>query len=198
MINTLIFDFGKVLVDYDFDSYFAKYIPDEERRRTFASLLNTREFTERLDMELTPVEDIFGDMMRRHPEFEAETRIFMQHYPEVVTGEMPGMRDLLTRLKQEGYRLYGLSNWCSYVHTTMQQYPIFGLLDGAVISSEVHCIKPDARIYRLLLEKYGLKAKECVFADDRQDNIDGGMRVGIRGITFVNAEQYERALRQLL
>ena len=113
-----------------------------------------------------------------------------------MTGEIEGMRALLTSLKAEGYSLYGLTNWCSKVHHTMRQFEIFKLLDGRVISSEEHMVKPNADIYITLLQRYSLKPEECLFTDDRAENIAAAEALGIQGIVFHNAEQFERELRE--
>ena len=198
MIKNLIFDFGKVLVDYDFLDFFAKIIPDKERCSAFGALLNTVHFANIIDREERPFEETMEDFIGHHKEFEKEIRVFMEHYPEIVKCEMPGMRDLLTKLKAEGFKLYGLTNWCSKVYLTMQQFEIFRLLDGQVISSEEHVIKPEPEIYKILFERFGLKPEESVFTDDRAENIAGGRAMGMKGIVFENAEQYERELRTII
>lgn len=71
-------------------------------------------------------------------------------------------------------------------------------VDGAIFSYEHKLMKPDERIYKLLLEKYNLKSDECVFIDDRVENIDSGKRLGIHGIVFENYEQASKELEQLL
>ena len=198
MIKNLIFDFGKVLVDYDFLDFFAKIIPDKERCSAFGALLNTVHFANIIDREERPFEETMEDFIGHHKEFEKEIRVFMEHYPEIVKCEMPGMRDLLTKLKAEGFKLYGLTNWCSKVYLTMQQFEIFRLLDGQIISSEEHVIKPEPEIYKILFERFGLKPEESVFTDDRAENIAGGRAMGMKGIVFENAEQYERELRTII
>lgn len=198
MIKNLIFDFGKVLVDYDFEAFFRKYIPDEERCRAFTPILNNVEVQQMLDREERPFEVIMEELLERNKEFEPELRMFCGHYPEIVTGEVEGMRELLLRLKSEGYKLYGLSNWCSKVHVTMAQYEIFRLLDGYVVSSEEKVIKPESEIYHRLFAKFNLKPEECIFADDKEENIVGSRRVGMEGIVFVGAKDYERQLRAML
>ena len=198
MIKNLIFDFGKVLVDYDFEAFFMKHIPDPARCRAFAPILYNERIQQLLDREERPFAQLMEEIISQHLEFEQEIRIFVDQYPNIVTGEVPGMRELLIRLKEEGYRLYGLTNWCSKVHLTMQQFPIFQLLDGQIISSEEHVIKPEAAIYRRLFERFDLKPEECVFADDKAENIEGGRAMGMEGIVFVNAQQYERELRALI
>ena len=198
MIKNLIFDFGKVLVDYDFKAFFRKYIPNTERCQAFTPVLYNEELQQMLDREERPFDVIMEDWIENHKEFEHEIRYFNEHYPEIVTNEVEGMYELLTQLKAEGYKLYGLTNWCSKVYLTMAQFPIFKLLDGQIISSEEKVIKPEPEIYQRLFDKFNLKPEECIFTDDRVENIEGGSRLGMDGIVFKDAKQYERELREYL
>lgn len=198
MIKNLIFDFGKVLVDYDFEAFFRKYIPDTERCQAFTPVLYNEELQQLLDREEQPFEVIMEEWIEKNMEFEQEIRYFNEHYPEIVTNEVEGMYELLTKLKAEGYKLYGLTNWCSKVYLTMAQFPIFKLLDGQIISSEEKVIKPEPEIYQRLFAKFNLKPEECIFADDRAENIEGGKRLGMDGIVFTDSKQYERELRTLI
>lgn len=198
MTRNLVFDFGKVLVEYDFVDFFRQLIPDAKRCMQLASILTDEETLRRFDREEKPIEELVKDLIGENPGFEDEIRLFAERYPDIITGEMPGMKELLVRLKGEGFSLYGLSNWCSKVYVTMGQYDIFQLMDGYVISSEEHLVKPEAGIYHRLYEKFGLKPEECIFADDKQENIEGARRTGMRGIVFENAAQYERELRRML
>ncbi|MDD7226458.1 MAG: HAD family phosphatase, partial [Prevotella sp.] len=143
MIKNLIFDFGKVLVDYDFFSFFRKYVPDQERCKALTPVIYNEELQHLLDREEQPFDVIMEEWISQNSEFEKEIRLFIEHYPELVTKEIDGMNDLLRRLKAEGFKLYGLTNWCSKVHTTIRQFEIFKLLDGYVISSEEKVIKPE-------------------------------------------------------
>ena len=198
MIKNLIFDFGKVLVDYDFEAFFRKYVPDTKRCQAFIPVLYNEELQQLLDREEQPFEVIMEEWIEKNKEFEAEIRNFNDRYSEIVTNEVEGMYDLLTQLKSEGYKLYGLTNWCSKVYLTMAQFPIFKLLDGQVISSEEHVIKPEPEIYQRLFTRFNLKPEECIFTDDRAENIEGGRRLGMDGIVFKDAKQYERELKELL
>ena len=195
MIKNLIFDFGKVLVDYDFFSFFRKYVPDQERCKALTPVIYNKELQHLLDREEQPFDVIMEEWISQNSEFEKEIRLFIEHYPELVTKEIDGMNDLLRRLKAEGFKLYGLTNWCSKVHTTIRQFEIFKLLDGYVISSEEKVIKPEPDIYHRLFDRYGLNPSECIFTDDREENILGGRNVGMEGIVFVDARQYESELR---
>lgn len=198
MIRNLILDFGKVLVDYDFDLFFRRYIPDDDRREKFTPILYNEELPPIVDRGEKSFDEIVEDLIVSNPEFEPELHIFNDRYPELVTGEIPGMRDLLAKLKGEGFKLYGLSNWCSKVYATIDQFEIFKLLDGYIVSSEVHKIKPEPGIYQCLFERFNLKPEECIFADDRVENIEAGRRLGMEGIVFNNTKQFEQELRKLL
>lgn len=198
MIKNIILDFGKVLVDYDFKQFIDKIIPNESDRHKFSCLVLSPYWNNIFDKEDKPFGTYIQELKAQFPSFEPYIDAFDKRYQEIMTGEVPGMREVLTDLKQRGYKLYGLTNWCSKVYEVMNTYPIFKLLDGQVISCEEHIIKPDAAIYHRLLEKLNLKADECVFTDDREVNIIGATACGIKGIVFHNAEQFKQELNTLL
>ena len=68
---------------------------------------------------------------------------------------------------------------------------------GAIFSYQVKCIKPEAEIYQLLLDRYHLVPQECVFIDDRPENIEAAEKLGITGIQFQNQEQAKSRLLEL-
>jgi HAD superfamily hydrolase (TIGR01509 family) len=173
-------------------------IPDADRCKAFTPLLFNEEIQQLLDREAKPFNEIMEEVIKQHPSFESEIRMFNEHYTEIVTEEIKGMRDLLTQLKLEGYKLYGLTNWCSKVYQTIEQFEIFKLLDGYVISSEEKFIKPEPEIYQRLFAKFNLCPEECIFTDDKEENIIGSERLGMKGIVFKNAKQYEEELRQMI
>lgn len=198
MIKNLIFDFGKVLVDYGYFPLLDEIFASREMAESFFHCFISEKWNERLDLEDDSFEKIIFDMQQAMPQYEHEIKQFGERYPQFVIGEMKGMRPLLVKLKSEGYKLYGLTNWCSKVHATMQQYPIFQLLDGIVISSEVHHVKPSSDIFECLCNKYNLDAKECVFTDDLSENVEVAGRFGMHKILFENANEYEKELRIII
>lgn len=194
-VKNIVFDFGKVLVDYDFMPVLRQIIPDADRLAEFGRLFANSDFINLCEIEEEPFYDIIQKMRVKHPQFRNELEEYYHRFPEFVTGEVPGMKDLLLRLKAEGYKLYGLTNWCSCIHVTLTQYDIFNLLDGMVISSEEHLIKPDRAIYQRLFKRFDLVPSECVFTDDKPQNIDGAIKAGMHGILFRDAQQFEQELR---
>ena len=65
-----------------------------------------------------------------------------------------------------------------------------------VVSGEERLLKPDARIYRVLLSRYGLKPEESIFLDDNAANVEGARAVGMASERFVSAGQAEQLLRE--
>ncbi len=198
MIKNLIFDFGKVLVDYDYFTILDEIFASHEQAEDFLHHLMAEKWNDRLDCEASPFTQIIHEIQQAMPQYVCEIQQFGNRYTEFVIGEMKGMRALLVKLKSEGYKLYGLTNWCSRVHTTMKQYPIFQLLDGKIISSEEHVVKPSPVIYERLCRKFGLNPDECVFTDDTLVNVEGARDFGMHAIHFENAHQYERELNKII
>ena len=201
-ITTLLLDFGRVLVDYDFDRFFAvlraDYRVSEAAFAEFMQVVLAEETYSSLDRELIPFARQVDMLKQQHPACAELFDAFDKRFQEVVTGEVPGMRQLLDELRRSGYRLYGLSNWSSKVYATMRNYSeIVSLLHGRVLSCEEHLLKPEPEIYRRALHRWGLNADECVFVDDTQANIDGCQAVGIKGIRFAGCTALRRQLHLL-
>lgn len=90
--------------------------------------------------------------------------------------------------KQNGHKVYILSNWdAESIKVARNKYPeLFNLFDGAIVSGEVHLMKPNPEIYQLLLDTYNLKAEDTIFIDDQLENIIGAQSKGIAGIHCTN------------
>ncbi len=92
--------------------------------------------------------------------------------------------DLIADLKAAGYRLYVLSNMSREFIDFLRQQPVYRYFDGEVISCEELTVKPEPRIYELLLERYALDPSESLFIDDRPENIAAAREKGIHGCLF--------------
>lgn len=191
MIKNLIFDFGKVLVNHDLQAVLERYFKeDKESEKRCYSILSSPDFTEACDRGLLSFDELIREAQSRHPRFSDALRFFRENYMDEVTGEIEGMRDVLSKFKAKGFKLYGLSNWCSDVYEVMRRYEIFKLLDGQIISCEEHLVKPEKEIYLRLCERYGLKLTECLFTDDRPENVEGAKAAGMNAVLFTTPENY--------
>ena len=198
MIRNIIFDFGAVLLDWDPRHLYVPYFGDAAKAEWFLTEIcpyswNTEADAGRLTAEMTE------ERVALFPEWEKEIRMYYGRWIEMMGGQVPGMEALVRDLKKRGYGLYGLTNWSRETFPLVRdRYPVLGLLDGMVVSGEEMTAKPGPGLYRILLERFGLRAEECLFIDDNPVNIAGGEAVGIRGLVFRDAEQVRSDLKKNL
>ena len=191
MIKNIIFDFGNVLVNHDLRPILERYFGnDSKAMEIFSAILSDREFVDTCDRGIIPFDRMVDNMIQQYHEFQNAFLFFKDNYLDEITGEVKGMRQLLIRLKSEGYKLYGLTNWSDTIYKGMDKFDIFRLLDGWVISCEEHSIKPEKDIYLRLCEKYGLNPSECIFTDDRAINVEGAKAVGMYAVTFTDCQKF--------
>ena len=196
-MQNIIFDFGRVLVEFDphrlYDPVFGG---DWEKAEWFHHNITTPDFYDRIDRG-DDLAQCVKDLQALHPEYAKEIALYDTNYHDMVGDPIHGMTELLTELKTRGYHLYGLTNWSYKVYAVMERLPIFRLLEGTVISSEEHLIKPDPRIYQCLIDRYELQPSESIFVDDKQKNVDAAKACGMGGLLFTSADQLRSDLQQL-
>ena len=195
MIKNIVFDFGGVLVKYDFLAFFARCLGSEEQARQFLAQVFTEENNARLDKADKPFDQYIAEWKREWPQYAETFDLFDTHYTDIFTSEVPGIVDLMEQLKAKGYRLLGLSNWSTKVFDVMRKFPKpFALLDDSLISYQVHLLKPSEAIYAAFCQKFGVKPDECLFIDDKTENIEGARRAGWHGVVFSTTEQLRQSL----
>lgn len=197
MIKNVIFDFGCVLVYWSQHNLYDTHFGSKEKTDWFVDNICTWEWNNQTDLGKSFAESV-AEKVAEYPEWETEIRMYWERWEDMLNGEVPGMKEWICELKNAGYKVYGLSNWSHETFPMVKdKYEAFSMMDGIVMSGEELIAKPDLRIYKILLERYGLKAEECVFIDDRKENIVAGEQVGIRGIIFEDCEQVKQAFHEL-
>lgn len=209
MIKNIIFDYGGVLLDWNrhflYDSYFERADVQETFRKNtgiedftpqqmcdwFLDNICTLEWNSLMDAG-KPFAENCADLIKIYPQWRDAIAIYDTEWPQMVGGDIPGMYEQVKKLKEQGYRLYGLSNWNNVKFNTYcrNAFPVFALLEGMVISGEEGVNKPEARIYTTLLDRFGIDPKESVFIDDSQKNLDGAAVFGISGYLFTTTEDF--------
>ncbi len=198
MIRHLIYDFGAVLVDWDPRWLYVPYFGDEARADWFLTEICPYEWNAQVDAGRSPKE-VTEERVALFPEWEKEIRLYFDRWIDMMGDGIPGMEALVRDYKARGYGAWGLTNWSWETFPLIRdRYPVFGLLDGFVVSGKEKTVKPGPRIYRILLERYGLRAEECIFIDDNPKNTAGAEAVGIRGLVFQDAAQLRRDLDRIL
>lgn len=197
MIRNVIFDIGNVLTDFRWKEFLQDKGFSEEMidRIAEASVLNP--VWNELDRGEWSDEQIMEAFIAADPEIEEELRLAFGNVKGMVTPRdyaIPWVK----RLKQSGYGVYYLSNFSRKAEEDCKDALTFiPFTDGGILSYRDKLIKPDPRIYELLLDRFGLKAEECVFIDDTMRNIEACEACGIKGICFQSYEQVRDDLRKL-
>ena len=120
--------------------------------------------------------DIYPDVVREHGKEVAQVfRYYIEHYGDALPRMLPGMEQLLGDLNAAGYRVWGLTNWSHETfHIAFEKYPqLERLLRGTVVSGVEKMHKPNADIYRLAEQRFGLTPAGTVFFDDTARNVAG-------------------------
>lgn len=185
MIKNVIFDYGNVLVDWNPAYLFLPvFSGDEEKCRFFTDNICNREWFTRMDRG-EDMDTCVAELQALHPEYADAVAMFRDRWFDMCHGDIPGMLEIIQDLKQKGYGVFGLTNWPAATFAeARRRFRTIGSIDNYVVSSSVHLAKPEPAIYQLLLSKYNLKAQECVFIDDRADNVNAAMALGMSGIVY--------------
>lgn len=197
MINTVIFDLGKVLVEFDAVKGMKKLGFSKDAIEAFNDRIFPK-FWESCDERPISDSDIRKLFKDRLSGYEREVDILWDNLTE-VTSVYEYSCKWIKELKERGYKVYILSNYGQRAfEINSQVYTFLKDVDGKVISYEVEMTKPDAGIYNFLAEKYGINPQEAVFIDDRRINVEGAIACGFKGILFENYEQARAELEKIL
>ena len=187
-MQNYIFDFGMVLFNYDTKYMTGLYTENEEDRDFLERVVFDRFYWDRLDRGEIGDSEVIEAIRQRIPERLAETaeKIY-NNWIENLT-PIPGMEDILVRIKNKGGRLYLLSNISIGFAENYRNVPsvcrVLSLFDGLVFSGPIHMAKPDPAIFRFLLEKYRLSTEETLFIDDNPKNIETAKELGLHTFLF--------------
>ena len=197
MVKNIIFDIGNVLADFCWRDFFAGFGYGEDTLEKLADATVRSSVWDEVDRGVWSDEELVEGFVRKDPSLETELRrIFENVHGMVVKRDyaIPWIKNL----KEAGYRCYYLSNFSHKAHTECADALDFlEYMDGGILSYRDKVIKPDTAIYELLLDRYGLKAEECVFLDDTEKNLVTAGEMGIHTILFQNREQAVKELAAL-
>ncbi len=196
-INTIIFDLGAVLIDWNPKYVFTKVFNEEEKMNWFFENICTSEWNEKQDAGRS-LKEATAELIAIYPEYEHQVRAYYDRWEEMLGGAIDETVEILRLLKESGqYKLYALTNWSAETFpVAIQRYDFLQWFDGIVMSGEERTRKPFADIYHTLLSRFKVNPDEAIFIDDSMRNIKGAEAVGIRGIHFLSPQQLHQALKE--
>lgn len=198
MIKNIVFDFGGVLLDWNPRYLYRQYFKTEEEMENLFAKVGLYDWNATLDAG-KPFAEGVKELQDRFPEYAKEIQLFDDEWRRTVKGCFPESVALLKKLKAGGLGIYGLSNWSwEKAEGLIKEYDFFKLFDGMVISGIEKVSKPDPKIYQILLNRYHLKAEECVFIDDNAANIQAADALGFYAIVFDDIHNVTDKLKSLI
>lgn len=190
MIRNIVFDMGKVLLDYDPLAVCRKFTDKKEDVERIGRELFFAEEWILLDRGVITEAEALKRVQSRLPEERLKklAEDSLAHWHEYNLRPMKGMEELIRSLKEKGYGIYLCSNASLRLRVYEQEIPGSRYFDGTIVSAEERLLKPDPAIYRRLFEKYHLSPGECFFIDDRPENIEGARSCGMDGYCFSDGD----------
>lgn len=196
-IKNIVFDFGGVLLDWNPRYMYRTFFGDEKEMEYFLTHVCTEQWNAEQDKGRSFDEGI-KLLQFQHPQYREAIQLFVDRWEEMLRCEIPESVEILRSVKNQGLRVFGLTNWSAeMIPLVYRKYDFFKLFDGIVVSGEEKLIKPDKRIYEVLLDRYMLNAEESIFIDDNPDNIQAAGELGFRTILFDNAANLRKLLSTL-
>lgn len=198
-MKTIVFDLGGVLIDWNPEYvYLKEFRGDREKMNWFFEEICTSEWNENQDAGY-PLSKATEERVAMFPVHERLIRMYYGEWEQMLGYELTGTVEILKKLHQSpDYSIYALTNWSGETFpVALQKFPFLSWFEGIVVSGDEKLKKPDPAIYKLLLERYQLKAADCVFIDDRADNVEAAVALGFEGIHFSNHKQLQKELLKL-
>lgn len=197
MIKNIIFDIGNVLTDFRWRDFLRDKGFDDAMIGRIAKASVENPLWKEFDRGELAGEELMQAFINADPEIEDELHKAYDNIHGMVT-----IRDYaipwVQELKAKGYKVWYLSNFSEKTEIECADSIAFiPYMDGGILSWKDKLIKPDPKIYQLMLERFKLTADECVFIDDLPENVQGAVNEGIHGIVFESREQVAEELKKL-
>jgi 2-haloacid dehalogenase len=197
-INTIIFDLGGVLIDWDPRYVYRDVFDSEEKVEWFLKHITPLDWNERQDAGYL-IADAVEEKVAEHPDWEKEIRVYYDRWKEMLKGPIAETVEIFRQLQETGkYKFYALTNWSAELFpVALERYDFLKWFDGIIVSGEEKMRKPFPEIYQLLLDRYDVRAAEALFIDDSLRNIKGAEALGIHCIHFTGPESLRATLNEM-
>jgi len=197
-IDTLVFDLGGVLIDWNPNYLYSKLIPDAKERQWFLANVTTPDWNEEQDAgrSLAEATEL---LVRRYPDHEASIRAYYDRWTEMLGGPIHETVEIFRELKTRGHlKLYALTNWSAETFpVALEMYEFLHWFDGRLVSGEEKTRKPFPEIYKTLIERFGIEPTRAIYVDDNERNVRPARELGFIGIHFRTPELFKEELVRL-
>ena len=197
MIRNVILDIGDVLVRSEFECFFKKQGYDDAMVHRLSKATFLSPAWRELDRGVWSMDEIMEAFIRNDPDIEdAFRRVFRN--TEGFVRKYPYTESWIRVLKASGLKVYCLSNLSGLIYDgCANELDFLGMVDGYILSWREKLAKPDPQIYCLLLDRYSLRAEECIYIDDSETNVLAAADLGMTGIVFQDQKQAEHEIQRI-
>ena len=195
--RVVVFDLGGVLIDWNPRYLYRQLFEDEAAMELFLAEVCHSAWNEEQDRGRT-FADAVEEAAALYPEQRALIEAYHQRWDEMLAGPIEGTVAILADLKEAGHELHALTNWSAEKFPiARERYAFLTWFETVLVSGEHGLIKPDARIFELLLERIGREASACIYIDDSAKNIAAAEALGFEAIHFQGPEELRGELTGL-
>ncbi len=193
--TSVIFDVGHVLYDWNPRVLYERLFDDERALDVFLNQVATRTWHFQHDAG-RPFAETSAELAAQFPEHAEMIALWGPRFGEQIPGPIPGMIELVEELDAGGVPLFAITNFSRefFPPFRAREAAVFDRFRDIVVSGAERLVKPDAAIYRLALDRFGLTPDEAFFIDDNDANIAGAHALGIHAHLFRDAATARAAL----
>jgi len=196
--NTIIFDLGAVLIDWNPDYLYKKLIANDQERKWFLENICSPDWNEEQDSG-RPLKEATEMLIEKHPGEETMIRAYYERWEEMLNGPIEGTVEIFKLLKEKNLmQLIALTNWSSETFPiALGKYDFLHWFHGRVVSGEEKTRKPFKGIYETLIKRYSVIPSEAIFIDDNKRNLIPAEELGITALHFTSPERLQKDLLSL-
>lgn len=196
-IDTIIFDLGGVLIDWNPRYLYRKIFDTEEEVTWFLENVCTSEWNDHQDAGRS-FQEATDELVARFPDHEAPIRAWYDRWQETIPGPVHETVEILKHFKENPtHRLYALTNWSAETFPwALNTFDFLHWFEGIVVSGVEKTRKPYPEFYRILFDRYYIDPSKALFIDDNIKNIEGGKAVGLNTIHFQSPRQLREDLQK--
>lgn len=199
-IDTIIFDLGGVLIDWNPMYVYTKVFDgDREKAKWFLDTVCTYDWNVEQDAGRT-IEDAVAIKVAEFPEYENLIRLYYNKWHLMLSGAIDENVALFKQLKASNkYKLYALTNWSAETWPkAIRLFPFLNDFDGVVVSGIEKTRKPFPKIYEIILNRYHITPEKAVFIDDNLENLKKAKEFNIHTVHCKNPQQVKNDLKKYL
>ncbi|OGA16959.1 MAG: hypothetical protein A3G25_15725 [Betaproteobacteria bacterium RIFCSPLOWO2_12_FULL_63_13] len=196
-IDAVLFDLGRVLLDWDPRYYYRSLIPSEDALEHFVRVVVAHAWYLEMDAG-KGTDQAIAERCRAYPEHAPLLARWKEGWPLMLRGPIAGSVDILDRLRTRGMRLYALTNFSRETWPMAKaRFDFLSWFEDTIVSGEHGIVKPDPRIFELAISRCRLDPARTVFIDDALANVEAGRLCGLRALQFTSPEKLREDLSRL-